>query len=251
MILSALALVPRLSHRFRIQVDVPHYVAAISDDTEFKALQTSIQAELRANQRKLYAYMSGWTPFAPLWQFERGLFMKHYREIGETTAADFDANVRAFTEVSTQLALQEVTKTINFVSINARRLRRSILIEIEEWQRSYLALMTDMTTERMRSFFEYTVAAGETIGEVPQNVDDLKRCSAFYDKTVGELDRWEKILHELEMDFEVLRKHDVRIDAPLQAMELKLGEQWNGHLMKIKEAAEVLDSARDNFKLML
>lgn len=253
MILEAFALLPRMSLRFQLSrtPETLSYSRRIESDRKFIETQTKIEDELLKNQRKLDEYMATWLPLASLWELNRDVFMENYKKIGEISAADFDLNVREFGEVSTQLALKEMVKVINFFVVNAKVLRRLILIEIEEWQQSYLQLLREITSDKIRSFFDYTTENGAKVCEAPQNVDDLRRCTAFYEQLIGEVAHWETVLGELAAEFEVLQKYEVPIDGPLLAMKLKCTDQWNQYRKKLEEADEVLDNARDSFKLLL
>lgn len=250
MILFAFSQIPRLSYRFQISEN-GSYSDRISCDIEFNEIQTKIENELCENQKILNDYMNTWKPLASLWELNRNIFMETYKTIGEINAVDFDQNVQEFTVLSTQLALKEMTKTINFFEVNAKLLRRLILIEIEEWQQSYLQLLKEITTEKMQSFYDYTHENGKKLAKIPENVADLKCCTVSYEKLKTEINDWKKILFELTNEFEILQKYDVHIDGPLLAMKLKCKDQWMEYLKKIEEADEILDNARDNFKLLL
>lgn len=253
LLLDAISYIPRLSARFQLQTasDLIPYNRAIEMDNEFQEIRSKILDELAKNQRKMSAYIDQWTPFATIWQFDRLAFMRQFGAGDETAAVCFAKNINQFTDVSNQISIRETVLAVNFMAVNASQLRKHLLSEIDEWQLKYLELLKTKTDEKIAKLFEYTAENGRRVAEVPKTVDDLHRCSAFYDSLTCSIDHWRVVLVELTDNFEVLRRCKMISDSEFSDMKENMITQWNNYLDKLTEADEVLDDARNRFKLML
>lgn len=220
-------------------------------DDGFQQIQSNILDGLAKNQRKMSTYIDHWTPFASIWQFDRTVFMQLFGGGDDTAAVHFAKNINQFTDIANQISIRETALAVNFMSVNAFQLRKHILNEINEWQLKYLELLKKKTDEKIAKLFEYTAKMGHRVIEVPKNVNDLHRCSEFYDYLMCSIGHWKTVLIELTDNFEVLRRCKVISDTEFSDMKANMITQWNAYLDRLTEADEVLADARNRFKLML
>lgn len=89
----------------------------------------------------------------------------------------------------------------------------------------------------------------ELIAKVPENVAEMQSCLAVYDEISSEVARMEQQICEIKDFFEILFKHNVRIDGELIDMQEALDDRWANYLEKLVEAKQMLNNARDSFKL--
>lgn len=252
-LVDAISHIPRLTSRFKLETpnDLIAYSNAIEMDDEFQRIQSKILDELEKNQCKMSAYIDQWIPFAAIWQFDRLAFMRHFGASDDTAAIHFAKNINQFTDISNEIAIRETSLAVNFMAVEALQLRKHIITEINEWQQNYLELLQTKTDEKIAKLYEFTAENGRRIAEVPQNVDDLYRCCAFYECLKHSIDHWKVVLVELTENFEVLRRCNVINDNQFSDMKTNMITQWNAFLDQLTDADEVLDDAKNRFKLML
>lgn len=253
LLVDAISHIPRLGARFQLQIakGLVAYSEAIEIDDEFQQIQSNILDELAKNQREMSAYIDQWAPFATIWQFDRVEFMRIFGSGDGTAAVHFARDINQFTDISNQIAIRETALAVNFMAVNASRLRKHISSQIDEWQLEYLKLLKKKTDEKIVQLFEYTTENGRIVAEVPQNVDDLHRCCAFYENLTRSISHWKVVLVELTDYFEMLQRCKVISDNEYSDMKANMIEQWNEYLDKLTSAAEVLDDVKNCFKLML
>lgn len=252
-LVDAISHIPRLSARFQLPAasDLIAYSRAIDMDNEFQQIRSNILDELAKNQREMSAYIDQWAPFTTIWKFDRLTFLRLFGAADDTAAVHFAKNINQFTDISNQIAIREISLTVNFMAVNALQLREHILAEIDEWQLKYLELLKTKTDEKIKKLFEYTAENGRRVAEMPKNVDDLHRCCAVYQCLIHSIDHWKVVLVELTDYFEVLRRCKVISDSEFSDMKANMITQWNEYLDKLTEADEALDDAKNRFKLML
>lgn len=253
LLLDAISHIPRLSARFQLRAanSLIAYSKAIEMDDEFQQIQRKILEEMAKNQREMSTYIDQWAPFATIWQFDRLAFMRHFGAGDDTAAVHFAKNINQFTDISNQIAIRETALAVNFMAVNASQLRKHILAEINDWQMKYLELLKTKTDEKIAKLFDYTEENGRRVAEVPESVDDLHRCCAFYKCLARSIEHWKVVLVELTDYFEVLRRCKVISANDFSNMKANVINQWNAYLDKLAEAHEVLDDAKNRFKLML
>lgn len=253
LLVDAIWLIPRLGTRFQLQKakGLIAYSEAIEIDDAFQHVQSTILDELAKNQREMYTYIDQWTPFATIWQFDRLEFMRIFGNGDGTAAVHFARNINQFTDISNQIAIRETTLAVNFMAVNASQLRKHISAQIDEWRLDYLKLLKTKTDEKIVQLFEFTTENGRRVAEVPQNVGDLHRCCAFHKQLTRSISYWKVVLVELTDYFEMLQRCKMISDKEFSDMKTNMIEHWNEYLDKLTSADEVLDDAKNCFKLML
>lgn len=253
LLVDAISHLPRLCDRFGLQAEskTSSYSDAIASDEEFRQIQAEIMTELVNNQREMCAYIEQWTPFAVIWQLDRSNFMQHFGACDDIAAIHFARNINQFTEISNDIAIREPVLPVNFMVVNASELQRRILYGIDEWQSEYAALLKAKTDGKIAQLHSYMAENGHHLIEVPESVDDLHRCSTFYDNLSQSIGHWKIVLVELAEYLDVLRRCRVISDTEFADLKGNMTEEWNEHLNKLGRAPEILDDARNRFKLML
>lgn len=252
LLIDAISHIPRLSVRFKLKSAscVVPYSEAIGSDAEFWEIQSNIMNELAKCQSEMSAYIDQWTPFCTIWQFDRAVFMRLFGASGGTAAVHFAKNINQFMDISNQISIREISLAVHFLSLNASQLQKQILDEVDEWQMKYLELLKTKTDGRIAKLFEYIAENGYRVAEPPENVDDLHRLCATYENLMHSIDHWKVELAEMVNNFEVLRRCKMISDNEFSNMKERITIQWNTYLDKLTEADEVLDDAKNRFKLV-
>lgn len=92
-------------------------------------------------------------------------------------------------------------------------------------------------------------AKKDSVAKIPENVAEMQECFATYDNVNDEIATMQYRMREIKDFFEVLAKHNVRIDGELNDMRDSLDDRWLDFLGKLAEAKEMLNNAKDSFKL--
>lgn len=87
------------------------------------------------------------------------------------------------------------------------------------------------------------------MAKVPENVAEMHECFAIYDGVNNEMGNLQNRMQEIKDFFEVLAKHNVRIDGELSDMRDSLDDRWTEYLQKLADAKEMLNNAKDSFIL--
>lgn len=253
LLLTSLSYVPRLHKRLHLKLTavILPYHKVIETDLEYQQVQSTILFELKRNQREMFSYIEQWAPFAPIWQLDKDIFIEYFGSLENVPAEQFDKNIQQFNDISNQIAIRETTSIVNFMIIYAKKLRRFILMEIEDWQQRYLELLKQQTEEKITQFFNYTKENGDRVTEVPKTVEDLQRCCSFLAQLLTNVGHWKRVVDILNSNINILQKYDVFIGGEFREMKLTMAQQWNDYMKKLADADEMLENAQESFKLIL
>lgn len=230
---------------------LPEYFEVISNDAECLRWQLKIQSEIEQNEHKLKEYEEHWMQFAHIWQSDKVVIINEFECDPTVSAAKYDQKIQDFITLFNQVAIRNVTKKVNFTLVNATALRKTILIEIEEWKRLYLISLKNKTQTKIIEYFTYTNENGQKLSVAPKSVEELQKCCAIYEQLRNEIDDIKYKLNSLHDQFDVLLKYGVPIDGELNEMKQNMRTQWEDYLKKLNDADEVLNNAKDSFKLTL
>lgn len=227
------------------------YFEVISNDVECLRWQSKIQEEIELNERKLKEYEEHWMQFAHLWQSDKAAIINEFESLATVSAMKYDEKIQDFITLSNQVAIRNVTKKVNFTLVIATKLRKTILIEIEEWKRLYLISLKNKTEVEIIEFFTYTNENGQKVSVTPKSVEELQKCCAIYEQLRSKIIDIKCNLNSLREQFDILIKYGVPINDDLNEMKQKMFTQWEDYLKKLNDADEVLNNAKDSFKLTL
>lgn len=230
---------------------LPEYFEVISNDAECLRWKSKINEEIEQNERKLKECEEHWMQFAHIWQSDKSAVINEFESLATSTASEYDRKIQDFITLSNQVAIRNVTKKINFTFVDATKLRKTILIEIEEWKRLYLISLKNKTKTKIIAFFTYTNENGQMVSVTPKSVEELQKCCAIYEQLRNEIDDNICNLNSLNDQFDVLLKYGVPIDDEFDEMKQNMFVQWEMYLKKLNDADEVLNNAKDSFKLTL
>ncbi|XP_055310759.1 dynein axonemal heavy chain 2 [Sitodiplosis mosellana] len=230
---------------------LPEYFEVISNDAECLRWQSKIREEIEQNECKLKEYEEHWMQFAHIWQSDKAVIINEFESLATVSAFAYDKHIQDFITLSNQVALRNVTKKVNFTLVDATKLRKTILVEIEEWKRLYLISLKTKTQKKIIEFFTYTNENGQKVSIAPKTVEELQKCCAIYEQLRSELDDSKCNLNSLSDQFDVLLKYGVPIDGEFDEMKQNMFTQWEDYLKKLNDADEVLNNAKDSFKLTL
>lgn len=245
--------IPRLLEAFYLKAPEPQmpFVEVITADDECVRHQAQIQEELKKNEIKMRQYEEEWMQFAHIWQSDKATVIDNFATIENATAEEYDQKLQDLIALSNQVAIREVLSKVNFTMVDASKLRQSILIEIDEWKKMYLISLKNKTESQIKEFFAYTTENGEKLSITPKSVEELQKCCAIYEQLRNDIDSSKCNLSSIHDQFEVLLKYGVTVDGELLEMNESIGMQWEVYLEKLNVADEVLNNAKDSFKLTL
>lgn len=245
--------IPRLLKTLKLTSTepLPEYFEVITNDAECLRWQAKIQEEIKQNEYQLKEYEEHWMQFAHIWQFDKSVVIHEFECLETVSALKYDQKIQDFITLYNQVAIRNVSKKVNFTLINAARLRKTILIEIEEWKRLYLISLKNKTQTKIIEFFTYTNENGQKLLIAPKSVEELQKCCAIYEQLRSEIDDSKCNLNSLRDQFDVLLKYGVPIDDDLDDMKQNMLTQWEDYLKKLNDADEMLNNAKDSFKLTL
>lgn len=192
-----------------------------------------------------------WLQYEHLWQPDKSAMVDKFAATAEATATKYDQRIQDLMALSNQVTICELTRKTHFMLVNAANIRKKIRNEIEEWKQLYLESIEQKTVEKTNKFFTYLNENCEKISEPPQSVDELQTFCTIYEQLTGEIERCKCILNELTDQFDVLNKYGITLDDELNELKLALRPQWLDYLSKLNDADEMLNNAKDRFKLTL
>lgn len=244
---------PRLIKQLELEVTTPlnEYFEMIDDDNECSKWQMKIQEEMIKNKAALNAYQEQWMPFAYIWQSDKETVMNDFGNNEINIAHKFDLKIQELRILTTKVSMRDVSRKVHFMVVDAVKLRKMILTEIDDWKCQYLLLLKQKTFDKITNFFNYTSESGETVLIVPKSVGELRTCCSTYDRLRKEIDSCKCILNDLNEQFDVLYKYGVPINGEFAEMKEDMHEQWDAYLRKLNDAEEILNNAKDSFKLTL
>lgn len=245
--------IPRLTKLLKLTPPEPMqpFVEIISNDGICLRWQSKIQEEIERNEEKLKQYEDHWMQFAHIWQSDKTVVISEFEVLETATAQSYDQKLQDLIALSNQVAVREISKRVNFTLVDASKLRQTILVEIEEWKKLYLISLKNKTELNTIEFFTYSRENGEKLSIAPKSVEELQKCCAIFERLRGEIDIAKCNLNSIRNQFEVLNKYGVSIDEELSDMGANIRTQFEDYLKKLNDADEVLNNAKDSFKLTL
>lgn len=249
----SLSKIPRLLKALKLTIteSSPEYFEIISNDVDCLGWQSKIEDEFQRIELNMKQYEEHWTQFAHIWQSDKQTIITEFESLETATALKYDQKLQDLIALSNQVAVREISKKVHFTQVDATKLRKTILIEIEEWKRMYLASLKTKTQFKITEFFKYTEENGQKLSIAPKTVDELQKCCTIYEQLKNEIDASKNNLNSLRDQFEVLHKYGVPIDGELNKMKENMHKQWEDYLEKLNVADEELNNAKDSFKLTL
>lgn len=245
--------IPRLLTALKQTIAGPmrEYSEVIANDGDCLSWQSKIDDEFERIEANMKDYEEHWMQFGHIWQSNKQTKIIEFESLETATAQRYDQQLQDLIALSNQVAVREVSKKVNFTLIDATKLRKTILIEIEEWKRMYLISLKTKTQSKITELFTYTIENGQKLSIAPKTVEELQKCCAIYEQLKNEIDDRKRILYSLNDQFEVLLKYGVPIDDELNEMKENMLTQWEDYLEKLNVADEELNNAKDSFKLTL
>lgn len=245
--------IPRLLKALKLTTteSSPEYFEIISNDVDCLGWQSKIEDEFHRIEINMKQYEEHWTQFAHIWQSDKQTIITEFELLETATALKYDQKLQDLIALSNQVAVREISKKVHFTQVDATKLRKTILIEIEEWKRMYLASLKTKTQFKITAFFKYTEENGQKLSIAPKTVDELQKCCTIYEQLKNDIDASKHNLNSLRDQFEVLHKYGVPIDGELNEMKENMLKQWEDYLEKLNVADEELNNAKDSFKLTL
>lgn len=156
LVLDAISLLPRFFVKFNLNIPsgVLEFYRVTENDSEFREIQKSIVHEVMLNQREMYSYIEEWSPFISLWQLDKKIFMENFKK--ENAAAGiFDKNIERLTDISNQILFREVKTTVYFMIVHSKKLKQTLLEQIEIWKMKYLDLLEERALDIITGFFHF------------------------------------------------------------------------------------------------
>lgn len=244
-LLKSISTIPRLVESLNLHSSEKpiNYSKLIESDPECLTWRTKINAEIKLNEENMHCYRKTWLQYAHLWQSNK--------MVDCTTAMEFDKKIQEHLVLSNEITIRELSSKVHFMLVNAIGIRRKIRNEIDEWKQLYLKLLKQKTNEKLMEFLSYIDVNTERISHTPKSVDELQCSCTIYEQLTNEIERCKCILNELSDQFNVLNKYGVQIDDELNALHTTINARWEEYLNKLNDADEMLNNAKDSFKLTL
>lgn len=250
---NSLSKIPRLLKALNLSTSetLDEYFEIISHDTECIEWQSKIRDELTKNEEEMKKYLEQWKQYEHLWQSDKQITIDAFENSENALAVNFDKNIRELFALSNEVNVRETSTQVHFMLVNAKQLQRTILIEINDWKQLYLVSLKQKVSERIEEFFNYTNANGEKVSVVPKSVEELQICCSVYEQLKEEIDHYKCNIIEINDEFDVLSKYKISIDGELKKMRLNMQSQWNKYLKKLSDSEEILNNAKESFKMTL
>lgn len=250
---DAIAKCPRLIKKLELDISQPlvEYHEKIKSDRQCTEWQTKIRQEMIKNKYALEQYQEQWMPYAHIWQLDKDAVLAEFGADETSNAGSFDKKVQELRGLFNKVTMRDISVKVHFMVVDAKKLQKIILLEIDDWKSEYLQLLKQKTFEKITEFFNYTKESGEKVLIVPQSVDELKKCISVHEHLWSEIDDGKSCLNDLRDQFGVLNKYGVPIDGELKEMKARMRQQWDDYFKKLNDAEEILNNAKDSFKLTL
>lgn len=106
-----------------------------------------------------------------------------------------------------------------------------------------------LSSAKNLEFLDDIQAKQDLVAKVPENVAEMHECFTIYENVYNEIGPLECRMREIKNYFDVLTKHNILIDGELSDMRDNLDNRWSEYLRKLTDAKEMLNNAKDSFKL--
>lgn len=253
MITNAISNLPRIvqSLDLKPKKKLSAFSDLILEDSVCLELQSLIVEELKLNEEKMERYQKKWLQYAYVWQLNKPETIEKFAISESATAKGFNEKVIEHKTLSHKITIIDSSIKVHFMLVNAIDIKKKIRSEIEEWERLYLDALTIKTNEKLVKFHEYIDTNSEQILKPPKTVEELQISCTAYEQLTNEIDRYKCTLNELNDQFDVLYKYGISIDNTINELRLTIQPRWEEYLRKLNDADEMLNNAKDSFKLTL
>lgn len=100
-------------------------------------------------------------------------------------------------------------------------------------------------------FYNYTKENAEKVLIEPTSLIEIQTLIKFYNKIKSELEDKETEFPKLEEHFMVLDKYEIIISSGMRDKFNNYKSNWKWYLHKLKEAEEMIEVSKDQFKMTL
>nr|CAD7438227.1 unnamed protein product [Timema bartmani] len=236
--------IPRLHEKFRVPAN--HLVAfheSIDKDNECIKIQNLINEEMLTNTNMIINYAKTWDQFRTVWDVNKDLFISRYENL-DPPVSSFESDISRYSEVATNVQIQESVSHVYFLIINCSLLKQSIVEHCVEWQSTLTLLLKNTTEDKMDDIYQYIKENSERVMKVPTTLRELQEHIPLHEALVEEVPEKEKIFPNIEDRFVVLDKFEVEISVEMQNKHVGLEEEWQQYLKFLEEAAEMLQKSK-------
>lgn len=251
-IVDSIRYVPRLTDKLRLNRDggaaLPEFYVVCNEDIEYDRLRQRVLDEVVHNQLQLSHYGSTWSQFKKIWETDRAKFMATFHS---NTADEYDKNIQRYEETAVQVNAKQTVSQVYFLEVDASKLKASIRQTITQWTDAYKELLKVNGYDRINEIYAYTRDLAKRMLRKPRTLDEMQDAMDLMRRVHDEKDAKYETFPVIKHFFVVMDKYDVIIPSSIRKKAENLEEQWRWFLDCIKQAEEMLDNSKDNFKLKL
>nr|CAD7455963.1 unnamed protein product [Timema tahoe] len=199
------------------------------------------------NTNMIINYAKTWDQFRTVWDVNKDLFISRYENL-DPPVSSFESDISRYSEVATNVQIQESVSHVYFLIINCSLLKQSIVEHCVEWQSTLTLLLKNTTEDKMDDIYQYIKENSERVMKVPTTLRELQEHIPLHEALVEEVPQKEKIFPNIEDRFVVLDKFEVEISVEMQNKHVGLEEEWQQYLKFLEEAAEMLQKSKEKFR---
>lgn len=104
---------------------------------------------------------------------------------------------------------------------------------------------------KFSEIYDYTSTNAEKALVEPTNLVEIQILIKFFNKIKSEVEEKESEFPKLKEYFTVLDKYEITISSGMREKIDGLAKNWKWYLGKLKDAEEMIDVSKDQFKLTL
>lgn len=196
-------------------------------------------------------YLDQWKQYEYLWQSNKHQSVNEFGSVDHVTALDFDRKIQEYVQLAHSIGIRETKTHVHLMFINAESLQIAILLELGEWKRLFLELLKSKTDENLKEFYDYIENSRKSVAIVPDSIERLHKCSKAYECLRSEMDRCKCTMNELNEQFHVLNKYGITFNVDYNELKVNIRRQWDEYLKRLTDVDEMLNNAKDSFKMSL
>lgn len=99
--------------------------------------------------------------------------------------------------------------------------------------------------------YNYTKTNAELVNIEPKDIPAIQKLIILFDQLKSEVTIRESEFPSIKSHFETLDKFEVTISSTMRTMENNMDGQWKWYIGRLRDAEEMIESSKDQFKLSL
>lgn len=223
------------------------FLSQVDTDPDVSRLFEQIKKIVKGLEQPLKNQINSWSKYEPIWATDKP---SELRKIAETATllSDFEALIEDYKVKSNAIQVTESIHSELFIRLDSSPLQNALLTHCSDWISRLIALLYQVSRDKLHSFYEMFRDNREKLQQVPQSIPELASMLKFMAEVKESIPLTEEKFAPLKENFEALEKYEFQVEAKDLELLNTLSENWQQYKEAVVLADKQLEQHREQFR---